>query len=588
MESLRWRALNQPYRRAITYLEDGESRAESLTYEELDWQARAIAAMLQRRNAAGERAILLFFPGLEYVTAILGCFYAGVVAVPAFPPRLNRPSLRIKAIAADAQASLVLTTTPILESMSERYSQTPELSGMNYLTTDEAPDDLAEDWQKPALAGDTLAMLQYTSGSTSAPKGVMVSHGNLAHNLHMLQCALADDEQSTFMTWLPLYHDMGLIGTILKPLYIGASVITMSPTAFLQRPALWLQALSRYRAHISGAPSFAYELCVLKITETQKASLDLSNWQLAFVGAEPVRAGTLERFATTFAPYGFRREAFYPAYGLAEATLFVSGGLDTNPPKTCAVVPAELEQDRVVVCEPEEPGAAIHVLCGHSWLAEEIVIVDPISRVPSPPDRIGEIWVSGPNVAQGYWNKPEETAQTFGAHLVDGSGPYLRTGDLGFMHEGELVITGRLKDLIIIDGRNHYPQDIELTVEQHCLMLRPGCSAAFSVDVADEERLVIVAEVDQHYRPLLRQQDAVTTNGSATRRQLDRDAVVKAMRTAVAVHHDLELYDVVLIRAGHIPKTSSGKIQRRTCREHYLSGRLVVWSSEDERTPSPA
>jgi acyl-CoA synthetase (AMP-forming)/AMP-acid ligase II len=416
----------------------------------------------------------------------------------------------------------------------------------------------------------TLAFLQYTSGSTAEPKGVMLSHGNLMHNLDMTYHAFGIGPDSRVVIWLPPYHDMGLIGGILQPLYAGTPVILMSPLDFLQRPLRWLQAIARYQAAVSGGPNFAYDLCVRKSTPEQRAALDLSHWQKAFNGAEPIRAGTLTRFATAFAGSGFRPEAFYPCYGLAEATLIVSGGGKAKTPAVTTVQAAALAENHVVPVAAEAEDSLTFVSCGPALGRQEIAIVHPVALSRCPAGQVGEIWLSGPSVAQGYWQRPQDTARTFLAYTADtGEGPFLRTGDLGFLQGGELFVTGRLKDLIIIDGLNHYPQDIEVTVEQSHPLLRPGCSAAFAVNSNGREGVVVVVEVA---RP---KQVAMLQESSAA--GFTPDEIVKSVRRAVAQQHDLRLSEVVLLKAGTVPKTSSGKIQRHACRAGFLSGALEVW-----------
>lgn len=559
VELLRFRALQQPDKRVYTFLVDGETEAVHLTYGELDRQARTIGALLQSLWVSGERALLLYPPGLEYIAAFFGCLYAGVVAVPAYPPRLNRSMSRFQAIVADAQTTVALTTTSILSSILRQFAHVPELKALCWLPTDNVTSGLTEEWQEPAVSRDTLAFLQYTSGSTASPKGVMVSHGNILHNQSLIHRCFDHTPNSRGVIWLPPYHDMGLIGGVLQPLYGDFPVTLMPPTAFLPRPMRWLQAISRYKATTSGGPNFAYELCIRKITPEQRATLDLSSWSLAFNGAEPVRHETLEQFTAAFAPCGFRREAFYPCYGMAETTLIVSGGLKAAPPVFKTVQGDALEQHRVVTACGEHDEAQILVSCGQSLLDQQIFIVHPETLTCCQPNEIGEIWVSGSSIAQGYWNRPDETEYTFRAYLSDtGEGPFLRTGDLGFLHEGELFVTGRLKDLIIIRGRNHYPQDIERTVEQSHPGMRLGCGAAFAVDVNGEEQLVVVQEVERHCR------------------RLDAEEIVGNIRQAVAANHELQVYAVLLLKTGSIPKTSSGKIQRQACRVGFLSRSLDV------------
>lgn len=580
---LRSRAEHQPDRLAYTFLKDGETDEVRLTYSELDRQARAIGAQLQHLGATGERVLLLYPSGLEYVAAFFGCLYAGAVAVPAYPPRFNRTLERIEAIVADAQASTALTTTGLLAKTNHWFVQAPDLATLHWLATDNLTGSPEEAWQEPTIDSNTLAFLQYTSGSTGTPKGVMLTHRNLLHNERMIQRAFQHTEQSVVVGWLPLYHDMGLIGNILQPLYIGCQCILMSPLAFLQRPFRWLQTISRYRATTSGGPNFAYDLCARRITPEQRDSLDLSSWEVAFNGAEPIRAETLDRFTRAFEPCGFRRQAFYPCYGLAEATLIVSGGAKSAPPVLHTVQQASLEQHEVVTPASENDDVRTLVSCGSTLLKQQIVIVDPTSLTRCQPGHVGEIWVAGPCVAQGYWNRQDETVQTFQAYLADtGEGPFLRTGDLGFLHQGELFITGRMKDVIIIRGSNHYPQDIELTVEQSHQSLRPGGGAAFSVDIAGEERLVIVQEVERRYQPPRRRhperrRTAIEPGFDPSCPQaFDADSIVGNIRQAVAEKHGVQVYAVMLLRAGSLPKTSSGKLQRYACRSGFLTQALEV------------
>ena len=577
IELLRWRATHQPDQRAYTFLVDGETEEVHLTYGELDLRARAIAAQLQQMGATGERALLLYPSGLEFITAFFGCLYASVVAVPTYPPRRNRPDERLQAIATDSQATIALTTTAILSDIERLLIHTPEVKNWRWLATDQPRRNWALKWQvSPLTSGETLAFLQYTSGSTGTPKGVMVTHGNLLHNEQMIQKAFGHTSQSIFVGWLPLFHDMGLIGNVLQPLYLGTPCILMSPVIFLQKPVRWLQAISRYKARTSGGPNFAYDLCVRKITPEQRASLDLESWEVAFNGSEPVRAETLEQFAATFESCGFRREAFFPCYGMAEATLFISGGPRTAPPVYFHVDGVALEQNKLLSSKEQE-GVRTIVGCGQNWLDQKIIIVDPHTKTRCATEQVGEIWVSGRNVAQGYWNQPSETQQTFHAYLADSgasrpapllgiNGPFLRTGDLGFLKEGQLFVTGRLKDLIIIRGRNYYPQDIELTVEKSHPALRLGCGAAFSVEVKGKERLVVTQEVKRFYL-----------------QKLDVKEVVRAIRRAVSEQHELRVYAVLLLKTGTIPKTSSGKIQRHACRAGFLNGSLTVVGGSDRR-----
>jgi 8-amino-7-oxononanoate synthase len=558
VDLLRHRAAHQAHDRAFTYLVDGETEEIHLSYHELDRQARAIAARLQAMDLEGERALLLYPAGLDFIAAFFGCLYAGVVAVPAYPPRRNRSLSRIQAIADDAQAKIALTTFPVWERVQSVLDQSPHLKAIAWLCTDQLPAGAEDQWTQPEVHGDTLAFLQYTSGSTGTPKGVILDHANLMHNSASISYAFEHTRSGSGVFWLPSYHDMGLIGGILQPMYIGQANVLLSPMSFLQKPYRWLKAISRYRCTISGGPNFAYDLCVRKITPEQLETLDLSRWCLAFNGAEPVRAETIDQFTKMFEPVGFHREAFYPCYGMAEATLIVSGGFKAALPVVRTFDAAALEANQVVDALADEEGVRELVGSGGNLIDQRIVIAHPENMVAVGPDEVGEIWVSGPSVAQGYWNRPEETECTFRAYLKDtGEGPFLRTGDLGFMQDGELFITGRLKDLIIIRGLNHYPQDIELTLGKAHPRLRPGNGAAFTVEVGDVDRLVVVQEIER-------------------RQQRDLEGVFEAIRRDIAAEHELQIEAIALIKAGSIPKTSSGKIQRHACRQGFLDGTLDV------------
>jgi amino acid adenylation domain-containing protein len=567
VELLRWRAKQQPEQVAYTFLLTDGTEECRLTYGELDRKARKIAAALQALNLRSERVLLLYPAGLEYIAAFFGCLYAGAVAVPAYPPRSNHKLARLQSIIVDAQAKMVLTTQPILSKMETLFEDCPESKSLRYLITENISDSLVEFWRPAPVGEDTLAFLQYTSGSTSTPKGVMVSHGNLLHNENLISRAFEQGAESVIVSWLPLYHDMGLIGGVLQPLYLGAHCVLMSPLSFLQHPALWLETIARYRATTSGAPNFAYDLCVRKISAEQRRALDLSSWNVAFNGAEPVRQQTIERFAETFAASGFRRESFSPCYGLAEATLLVSGGKKTGLPVVKALQAKALEKNRVAVAERDQEGVRYIVSCGNVPPEQKVLIVDSDSLLECQRGEVGEVWVAGASVAQGYWNNHEATEKTFHAHLREsGEGPFLRTGDLGFIDDGELFITGRLKDLIIFRGLNYYPHDIELTAEQSHPELRPGGGAAFAIHRDGAEQLVVVQEVAHRHRG-------------------EMNPVLDAIREAVAVEHEVKVSTVLLTKAGSIPKTSSGKIRRSDCRQMFLAGDFEVvaeWREGDD------
>lgn len=558
VDLLRHRATHMGSQTAFIFLSDGESEENPITFAELDRQARAIATWLQAHGFQGQRALLLYPPGLDFIAAFFGCLYAGVVAVPAYPPRMNRSLARIHAIAADCDARIALTTTSVLDRLQPQLGQTRGLANVRWRATDQGHEGIEASWEYPDLGPGTLAFLQYTSGSTGKPKGVILTHGNLMHNSGLIDHLFDQSHRTTSSVfWLPSYHDMGLIGGILQPIFIGCPNVVMSPVAFLQRPVRWLEAISRYRANIAGGPNFAYDLCVRKTTPEQRAGLDLSNWKLAFSGAEPIRAETLDRFVEAFGPVGFRRESFYPCYGLAEATLIVSGGYNNVAPIVRTYDSHSLETGDVQLTT-DDSGRRM-VSSGQVPPDQQILIVDAETLTPCPERKIGEVWVKGPSIAQGYWNRPEETEQVFRGQLSDGShpGPFLRTGDLGFFDGGELFITGRLKDLIIVRGLNHYPQDIELTVEKSHMGIRPSCVAAFAVDDQDSTRVAIIAELER-------------------RQRIEPSEILQAIRRDVAREHELLVDHVLLVKQGAIPKTSSGKIQRHACRTALTSGALEV------------
>jgi acyl-CoA synthetase (AMP-forming)/AMP-acid ligase II len=599
VEVLCCRAREQPGDRGYTYLLDGEAEADSLTYAELDRQARSIAVVLQSFGARGERALLLYPTGVEFIAAFFGCLYAGATAVPLSPPHPAQPQRtlpRLRAIAENAQPSIVLTTSSILCKVKGLFTQAQELSTIHWVATDKVPGALAPEWKEPGVSTETLALLQYTSGSTTTPKGVMVSHGNLLYNSACVNQLFDPTPYGVTVTWLPAFHDMGLTNGIIQPVYKGRPCFMMSPQSFLQRPIRWLQAISRYKATVSGGPNFAYEQCITKTTPQQRETLDLSSWDVAYNGAEPIRGDTLERFATTFASCGFRPGVFHPCYGLAEATLLVSGG-SLKDGKPCHAQAAALEHNRVAETSDPKDNVRTLVGSGRTILETRIVVVDPESLTACAADTVGEIWVSGPGVTKGYWHQPEETERSYRAYLADnGDGPFLRTGDLGFLKDGELFITGRLKDLIIIAGRNIYPHDIELTVEQSYLAIRPGGCAAFSINVADEDRLVIAAEIERCYQSVDQRQETGTANNIKPRYEngaarngaiylhsngngrlpLNAEAITRAIRQAVAEEHDVRVHAAVLLKAGSLPKTSSGKVQRNVCQANFLNGTLAT------------
>jgi acyl-CoA synthetase (AMP-forming)/AMP-acid ligase II/acyl carrier protein len=533
--------------------------SDQCTYPELDRSARAIAVQLQDAGVGhGAPVLLLYAPGLELVRALFGCFYAGAVAVPVYPPnpaRLARTLPRLRAIARDVDAKTVLTSSDIQALGAALIPQAPELAGATWIATDARTVD-ADLWKPGALRASDLAILQYTSGSTREPRGVMLTHANVLHNQEAIREAFkhTPGSHNVVLSWLPVYHDMGLIGMTLQPIYLGGSCVQMAPMEFLQSPYRWLAAASEFRATSTGAPNFAYELCNRKVTDEQIAKLDLSSWSVAYCGAEPIRKDTLERFATRMEPAGFKRSALLPCYGLAEATLIVSGTSRPEGLVTLDVDDGELRAGRIVA-----GGGTTIVGCGRTVGAQDVAIVADGKRCAAR--ELGEIWLRGGSVAGGYWRNEEDTAATFGATLQDGGGPFLRTGDLGFIdRSGELYVVGRVKDLIIVRGLNYYPHDLEAVAEQAWPGLRPGCTAAFALEGEDKDEVVIVCEY-----------------GAKTIKDgVDWNTVVDSVRAAIAVEFELGVRAIAIAAPGQIAKTPSGKVQRSEMRRRYLAGELEL------------
>lgn len=525
---------------AYTFLADGAADARSLTWSQLDRRAGALGALLHQQGAAGERVLLALPSGLSFVESLFACWYAGAIAVPVSLPRHQRVKHRLNGIIADADARFAIGSAE----------------------TSERIDAANVTWIDPAATGDAkagfhttdqrIAMLQYTSGSTGAPRGVVVTHANLVSNSDLIATACGHGSGQTIGGWLPLFHDMGLIGLVAQAAYSGARCVFMPPERFLMRPWLWLQMISDYGICSSPAPNFAYDLCVERISPEQKAQLNLSGWRNALNGSEPVRPATLDRFASAFASCGFRPDAFFPCYGLAEATLFVSGPGEVRR--------ASRRSADGVLLDANSPVG--HVGCGRAFGDTQLAIVDPKTACRMPPGAIGEIWVAGGGIADGYWRNPHATAATFHAHLDERA--WLRTGDLGFISGGELFITGRLRELIIIAGRNHFPIDLEHTVESADAAIAASGVAALSVETDGVERLVIIAEVRWEFgRP-----------GAEMPKKLDHQTVVRNVRATIAAEHEVAVHDVVLLRPGALPRTTSGKISRGPTRDAYLNQTL--------------
>lgn len=535
------------------FLENGERVTETVSYGEMDLRARALAARLQKLTRAGDRVLLVYNSCIENMVSFFGCLYAGVIAVPVVFPHKGSHNTRLENIILDCDARLALSTQGQIIEIERRFHNGLLLRPFTWLASDTVLPAEAVDWKNPAPNHDTLAFLQYTSGSTGTPKGVAVSHGNLLCNQAMMQHAFGTTQDSTVVSWLPIFHDMGLIGQMLHAFYAGTTCVFMPPMSFLQQPSRWLTAISSYKAHLSGGPNFSYELCEKKVPAELVEKLDLSTWRVALNGAEPIRYDALEGFSRKFAASGFRKSAFYPGYGMAEATLIISGPSPHDEPVYRWVDREALRHDRIVARPAGEPSAQPLVGCGSSILDETVVIVDADGDICAH-DRIGEIWVAGNHVARGYWEHREATRETFHGYLKDGRGPFLRTGDLGFLQDGTLFITGRLKEAIILQGVKYYPHDIEACIYSALPEVRHQGVAAFSIEGASGEQVVVAAEIE---RELLR--------------TADLRAIAGSIRRVVSEEYGIVLRDVVLIRPGTLPKTTSGKIQRRHCSDLYLA-----------------
>lgn len=579
VDLLRERAERRGDLPVFSFSRDGEEQHSArLSYAQLDARAQRIAVELQRQGAAGARVLVLCPPGLDFVAGFFGCLYAGAVAVPVHPPTREHLVPRVASIIADMQPGFAIVTAELHDKIRATVDALVPGQPLRWCLADAAAASPEQRWFAPQIGADTVAMVQYTSGSTSAPKGVVLTHGNLMHNLETIRQTLqvGIDDGATGVFWLPPFHDMGLIGGLLETIYVAGSSVLMPPTAFIKRPMRWLEAMSRHRASISAAPNFAYDLCVELSTPEQRAALDLSHWSAALCGAEPVRTATLDAFADAFGPAGFRPAAFLPVYGLAEGTLLVSGRSESPLPVVRHLDRAGLRDNRVVDVEglgSEHPAVATLVGCGRPQGGQRVAIVDPETMRECPADEVGEIWVRGPSVAHGYWGNPQQSAETFAAHIADtGEGPFLRTGDLGFLCAGELFVTGRRKDLIIIRGSNHYPNDIELTVQNCHPALMPGRGAVFAValEPGAAEQLVVVQEVN---------------HGQVGPTELAD--LLPAIRTAVTERHEIRAHAVVLVEPLALPTTSSGKIQRSECRQRFLDGDLAVVTEWRAGAPEP-
>ena len=560
-------ALGQPERQVFRFLATGDDETASLSFAELQRQAQQLAGRLRAHAEPGDRLLLLHPSGLDFVVAFFACLYARLVAVPVQAPRRAQSLDKLLAIAADCDARVMLADAATCAGLAERAAALPALAAMAVLDSlalldEEAPPAMAVTLSPPQP--DDLAFLQYTSGSTGRPKGVCIAHRQIVANSDMITRGFGHGHDTLIVSWLPMFHDMGLIGGVIQPVYTGFEAVLMPPAAFIQKPMRWIKVMSRYRATHTGAPNFAYDLCVQRYRESELADADLSAWRVAFNGAEPVRHATLERFAERFAPHGFERRAFLPCYGMAEATLLVSGGPPQQGASALQVDASACEQGRVQPAGDPSSSLAI-VACGSlpAGCGSEVSIVDPDSGQPCEPGRIGEICIRGPHLMAGYW---QNSGQGHGPAPLGEHGwlhpqsrqTYFRTGDLGFLRDGQVFVCGRLKDMIILKGRNLFPHDIEALVEASHGAFEPNASAAFTIEAEQEERLIVLQEIKREFR-----------------HRVDAHELRALTRSALSREFDVSLHDMVLVPALSLPKTSSGKIQRRSCRALYLAGELA-------------
>ena len=554
-----FQANTQPEKTAFSILGDGENISHNISFGELAWFARSFAVRLQQENFSGQVALLIYPTSIEFIIAFLGCLYAGIIAVPAYPPdpmRIDRPLKRLKTIIHDSKPTICMTSVE-LQNILQSLLNKKELPSMNWISTDSIDTVSGNTWKYPEINKDSIAYLQYTSGSTQRPRGVTISHQQTLANLELGKKLNNFSKESRIVGWVPLYHDLGLIAYVIGTLYNGCHCYLMSPHHFLQKPFRWLQAISQFRGTHNAAPPFGYELCVKKTNPDNRKTLDLSCWTVAGIGAEKVYRQTIERFSTVFQDAGFNQQSFFPTYGMAEAVLYISGG--KSPSYASPMVnPVEDKNSQLITG------------CGNTDENHRIIIVDLVSKKQCKQGTTGEIWVKGPGVANGYYRKTQETRETFQAFLSDtGEGPFLRTGDLGFIHNNNLFVSGRLKDLIIVKGQNYYPEDIEFSLKNIHSQLKPGSIAAFSVEESDGEKTIIVCEIKpdtqkDHYKYI----------------------------TLSIKDHVLNIYGIlpdkiILIPSGSLSKTSSGKVQRQYCKHLFQSKQLCIdyqWESSGQST----
>lgn len=572
VEVIQKRAQATPDHVVYRFLEDGINESDIMTYARLEKVAKSVAVALQRMGEKGDRVLMLYPPGLSYVASLFGCFYGGFIAVPAYPPRRNRGIGRLLSIIADANAKIGLVTRQIYNDIERNFKDEPLLNHMQWIIFDDVDEQQSTKFVPTQINPEDIALLQYTSGSTGHPKGVMITQLNLLYNSEYIRQSFGLGKASVGLNWLPVFHDMGLIGGVLQAAYLGAINIGMPPMAFLKNPAHWLEAIQKYKATTGGGPNFSFDYCVQKTNAQENSKLDLSSMTVFYCGAEPIRKSTYRTFENHFKDAQVTPNQLYSCYGMAETTLIVTGIDPGSKPRFLSIDSEALSLNKVVISNNENHATDV-AGCGHTWMETKVEIINPDTFSPSLPHEVGEIWVSGPTVAKGYWNKQEETERTFQAYTAEGKGPFLRTGDLGFLYDNELFVTGRLKDLIIIRGANFYPSDIEFTIQKAHPDLRENSGAAFPITHNNEEVLVVVQELER-----------------TAMRNTNHDEIITTIRKAIAEEHEIEVFAVILIKTGSIPLTSSGKIQRRQSRYEYLNGELQVvaeWEKKETEVISP-
>ncbi len=534
-------------------LDDEGEEIDSITYAELFRNTILQAHNLRKSFKKGDRCILIFQPGLELIISLLACFYSGIIAVPVNPPKRNKVNKRFWAILSDCTPSAIMMDKENQQLLEKHFDDRRELDDMLRISLERSNVNFSDETTGFGIEQEDIAFLQYTSGSTGLPKGVMVSHGNLMHNSEVIRQSFNHDKDLVVINWLPPFHDMGLIGNLLQPLYVGGCSVIMHPNTFLRSPFIWLKAITEYKGITTGCPNFALDYCVEKLTEEQKKELDFSSLKVMFCGSERVRKQSLDRFYDVFKDQGFEYRSFLPCYGLAESTLMASGIDAKERPMYINISRSEVERNSRIVFS-ENPEDRLHAVgCGHSWNDDEIKIVEPDQQLELPGDRIGEIWVKGISVCQGYWGKPETSKEIFHAKFEGNTiDNWLRTGDLGFIHQEQLFITGRRKDLIIIRGMNYFPDYIEEVVENCHPALQTGGCAVFSIEEEEQERLVVMQEIKR-----------------TAIRDLNETDVFNAIREAVSKEFEIPVFAIRLLKPGRLPKTTSGKTQRHLCKKLY-------------------